>query len=62
MVEERRIASETGKDDPINDGFEKTTEMYHSVVDFILPLVKENHAGVMIASHNEETISYVLER
>ncbi|XP_065054367.1 hydroxyproline dehydrogenase-like [Rhopilema esculentum] len=62
MVEERRIASETGKDDPINDGFERTTEMYHSVVDYILPLVKENRAGVMIASHNEETISYVLQR
>ena len=62
MVEERKIAAETGKEDPINDNYDKTTEVYHSVVDFVLPLIKARQAGFMIASHNEDTILYVLRR
>lgn len=62
MVEERRIAAEAGKEDPINDNYDKTTEMYHSVVEYVLPLIKAKQAGFMIASHNESTILYVLKR
>ena len=62
MVEERRIAAEQGTQDPINENYDKTTEMYHSVVDFVLPLIKSKQAGFMIASHNESTILYVLRR
>ena len=62
MVEEKRIAAETGMEDPINESYDKTSEMYHSVVDFVLPLIKERQAGFMIASHNENTILYVLRR
>ena len=62
MVEEKQIAADTGEADPINESYDKTTEMYHSVVDFVLPLIKAEEAGFMIASHNEETILYVLKR
>ena len=62
MAEERQLAAETGSEDPINEGYDKTTEMYHSVVDFVLPLVKAGESGFMIATHNENTILYVLRR
>ena len=62
MVEEQRIAAETGAEDPINNGYDKTTEMYHSVFDYVLPLIKARQAGFMIASHNEGTILHVLKR
>ena len=62
MDEERRIALANGVADPINDGFDKTTAMYHSVVDYMLPLVKERQAGAVIASHNEDTVQYALQQ
>jgi len=62
MAEERQLAAETGSEDPINEGYDKTTEMYHSVVDFVLPLVKAGESGFMVATHNENTILYVLKR
>ena len=62
MIEERRIASETGSVDPINESYEKTTGMYNSVLDFLLPLVQQEEAGIIVASHNENTIKYAMKR
>ena len=62
MAEERKIAKEHGHPDPINDTYNDTTTSYHSVVDFILPLIAVGDAGVMIASHNEQTVDYVRQR
>ncbi len=62
MMEEQRIARENGTEDPICEGFDKTTENYHSIVDFMLSLVKTREAGVMFATHNESTILYSLKR
>ena len=58
MVEERRLAEEEGRIDPICDGYDATTEMYHSVLDYVLPLITSDRAGIMIASHNEDTVAY----
>ena len=62
MLEERRLAQEIGYEDPINDTFEDTTNMYHSCVDYLLPMICEGDAGVMIASHNEDTVDFVKDR
>eukprot|EP00794_Sanderia_malayensis_P014304 gene14304-15792_t len=62
MIEEKRLAAERGVEDPICDGLEKTTEMYHSVADFFLPLIKERQAGVMFATHNLSTVTYLVKK
>ena len=59
MVEERRLAAEGGYESPICDNFDATTESYHACVNYLLPLVAKQQAGIMIASHNELTVDYV---
>merc|ERR1711962_631948 len=62
MIEERRLAKERGYEDPICENFQATTSSYHACVDFLLPLVAKQQAGVMIASHNEDTVDFVKSR
>ena len=59
MIEERRLAKEGGYEDPICESFQATTDSYHACVDFLLPLVAKQQAGIMIASHNEHTVDFV---
>ena len=59
MVEERRLAKEKGYEDPICENFQATTDSYHACVNFLLPLVAKQQAGIMIASHNEDTVDFV---
>ncbi|XP_066918304.1 hydroxyproline dehydrogenase-like [Clytia hemisphaerica] len=59
MIEERALAKKNGAEDPINQSYEKTGEMYHACVDYVLPKIKKKDAFFMFATHNEESVEYV---
>ena len=62
MVEERELASQLGHEDPINETYENTGEVYHACVDFVLPGIKKDECNFMIATHNEDTVRYTAKR
>ena len=62
MIEERGLASQLGYEDPINENYEKTGEMYRACADYVLPGIKNNDLKFMFATHNEETVQYIAER
>ena len=62
MIEERALAKKNGYEDPINDSYEKTNEIYHACVDYVLPKIARNECGFMLATHNEETVKYASEQ
>ncbi|XP_070618267.1 proline dehydrogenase 1, mitochondrial [Erythrolamprus reginae] len=63
MEQERSRAAEVGYEDPINPTYEKTSEMYHRCLDYILEEVRHSRkANVMVASHNKETVKFTLGR
>ncbi|XP_049660092.1 proline dehydrogenase 1, mitochondrial [Accipiter gentilis] len=63
MEQERERAAQIGYEDPINPTYEKTNEMYHRCLDYILEEIKHNRkANVMVASHNEDTVKFTLRR
>ncbi|KPP66859.1 proline dehydrogenase 1, mitochondrial-like [Scleropages formosus] len=63
MHQERRRAAEIGYEDPINLDYEATNRMYHRCLDFILEEIEHNrNANVMVASHNEVTVKFTLQR
>lgn len=63
MQQERNRAMEVGYDDPINPTYDKTNEMYHRCLDYILEEIRHNRkANVMVASHNEDTVKFTLRR
>ncbi|XP_062445643.1 proline dehydrogenase 1, mitochondrial isoform X1 [Rhea pennata] len=63
MEQERNRAAQIGYEDPINPTYEKTSEMYHRCLDYILEEIKHSgKANVMVASHNEDTVKLTLRR
>ncbi|KAM8992714.1 proline dehydrogenase 1, mitochondrial isoform 2-T2 [Ara ararauna] len=63
MEQERERAAQIGYEDPINPTYEKTNEMYHMCLDYILEEIKHSRkANVMVASHNEDTVKFTLRR
>uniref|UniRef100_A0A8C8A7P8 Proline dehydrogenase n=1 Tax=Otus sunia TaxID=257818 RepID=A0A8C8A7P8_9STRI len=63
MEQERERAAQIGYEDPINPTYEKTNEMYHRCLDYILEEIKHSRkASVMVASHNEDTVKFTLRR
>ncbi|KFO92457.1 hypothetical protein N320_10020, partial [Buceros rhinoceros silvestris] len=63
MEQERERAAKIGYEDPINPTYEKTKEMYHRCLDYILEEIKHSRkASVMVASHNEDTVKFTLRR
>ncbi|XP_070807395.1 proline dehydrogenase 1, mitochondrial [Pituophis catenifer annectens] len=63
MDQERSRAAEVGYEDPINPTYEKTSEMYHRCLDYILEEVRHSRkANVMVASHNKDTVKFTLGR
>ncbi|KAM4649091.1 proline dehydrogenase 1, mitochondrial isoform 4-T4 [Amazona ochrocephala] len=63
MDQERERAAQIGYEDPINPTYEKTNEMYHRCLDYILEEIKHSRkANVMVASHNEDTVKFTLRR
>ncbi|NWI22060.1 PROD dehydrogenase, partial [Crypturellus soui] len=63
MEQERNRAAQIGYEDPINPTYEKTNEMYHRCLDYILEEIKHSRkASVMVASHNEDSVKFTLRR
>ncbi|XP_078410398.1 proline dehydrogenase 1, mitochondrial-like [Cetorhinus maximus] len=63
MAQERKRAREIGYEDPINNTYEDTNTTYSRCLDYILNEIKVNRkANVMVASHNEKTVTYTLHR
>ncbi|NXN14820.1 PROD dehydrogenase, partial [Indicator maculatus] len=63
MEQERERAARMGYEDPINPTYEKTNEMYYRCLDHILEEIKHSgKASVMVASHNEDTVTFTLHR
>uniref|UniRef100_A0A672PNX4 Proline dehydrogenase n=1 Tax=Sinocyclocheilus grahami TaxID=75366 RepID=A0A672PNX4_SINGR len=63
MCQERSRAAEIGYEDPINPDYETTNRMYHKCLEYILEEINHNRmANVMVASHNEDTVKFTLEK
>uniref|UniRef100_A0A2P2HY78 Proline dehydrogenase n=1 Tax=Hirondellea gigas TaxID=1518452 RepID=A0A2P2HY78_9CRUS len=67
MDQERDRAKELRYEDPINDGFDATTEMYHQCLLEGLQKIQKNKEdgcptkmSIMVASHNEDTVRFTL--
>lgn len=65
MEQERQRAKEMGYEDPINENYDATTAMYNKSFIYCLEEIKKKPIGrisVMIASHNEQTVKYAVEK
>ncbi|XP_038059543.1 proline dehydrogenase 1, mitochondrial-like [Patiria miniata] len=63
MDQERKRAKEIGYEDPINPDYEATSAMYHRCLDFVLQTIQSRgKVNIMVASHNEKTIRFAVER
>ncbi|MBN3315678.1 PROD dehydrogenase, partial [Atractosteus spatula] len=63
MQQERTRAAEIGYEDPINPTYEATNDMYHRCLDYVLEEIKHHRkANIMVASHNEKTVKFTLQR
>jgi len=60
MVQERKRAADKGYEDPIRPDIESTHTNYHRVIDFMLR--HNDRADVMVATHNEASIRFVVEQ
>ncbi len=65
IEQERQLAREHGYEDLINPNFEATSNMYHTCLDEVLKNLLKRNSGqvrIMIASHNEDTIRYAIQK
>ncbi|XP_031635646.1 proline dehydrogenase 1, mitochondrial isoform X2 [Contarinia nasturtii] len=70
MEQERARADALGYTDPINPSYEATTEMYHKTLTECLRRIKllkdkgedAKKIGIMVASHNEDTVRFAIEK
>merc|ERR1712106_769662 len=70
MEQERARAELLGYKDPINADYDATSAMYHSVLDECLRRIKglkdagedPQRVGIMVASHNADTVRYGVKR
>ncbi len=58
-----------GYDDPINDSYEDTTAMYHLNLETCMKRMAElkpsgqaDRIGIMVASHNADTVRFAIEK
>lgn len=64
MDQERERALKMGYEDPVNESYDATTAMYEKSFIFCLESIKKNpgFVNVMVASHNEDTVRYAVEK
>lgn len=68
IQQERARAAALGYTDPTNPSYEATTKMYHDTLTECLTRIKglkdqgdvANKIGIMVASHNEDTVRFAL--
>ena len=67
---ERARAEEFGYEDPVNPNYEATSEMYHKCLYECMHRMselkkipgKEHRVGIMVASHNADTVRFAIEK
>ncbi|XP_069135424.1 proline dehydrogenase 1, mitochondrial-like isoform X2 [Argopecten irradians] len=65
MEQERERANDIGYEDPINPTYEATSNMYHQTLEEVMKQINHRERGriaVMVASHNENTVRYTVEK
>lgn len=69
LEQERARAAALGYPDPTNPSFEATSESYHRTLTECLRRIKDlkdkgkpNMIGIMVASHNEDTVRFAIEK
>ncbi|XP_026152839.1 proline dehydrogenase 1, mitochondrial [Mastacembelus armatus] len=63
MYQERARAKEIGYEDPINPDYEATNRMYHKCLEYVLEEIEHSRkANIMVATHNEDTVNFTLEK
>ncbi|XP_056677346.1 proline dehydrogenase 1, mitochondrial [Monodelphis domestica] len=63
MAQERERAAQVGYEDPINPTYAATNAMYHRCLNYVLEEIKHNNsASVMVASHNEDSVRFTIQR
>ena len=65
MEQERELALKMNYEDPINESYAATTRMYETSLSYCLEQIKarpENGLNIMVASHNEGTVRFALEK
>ncbi|KAL7377107.1 hypothetical protein ABVT39_021806 [Epinephelus coioides] len=63
MYQERDRAKEIGYEDPINPDYESTNRMYHKCLEYVLEEIEHSRkANIMVATHNEDTVKFTLEK
>ncbi|XP_017851813.1 proline dehydrogenase 1, mitochondrial isoform X4 [Drosophila busckii] len=70
MEQERARAQALGYPDPVNPNYEATTDMYHKTLAECLRRIKvlkdcgddAKKIGIMVASHNEDTVRFAIEK
>jgi proline dehydrogenase len=65
MDQERERAAQMNYEDPINESYDATTLMYKKSLLYCLEEIKsnpKNFLNVMVASHNEDTIRFAVEK
>ena len=63
--QERQRAKDMGYEDPINENYDATTRMYEKSLLYCLDQIKQNEKGrisIMVASHNEDTVKFAVEK
>ena len=68
-LQERERAEMLGYEDPINPTYEATTEMYHkNLLECMTRMAelkktgKQDRIGIMVASHNADTVRFAIEK
>ena len=67
---ERARAEEFGYEDPVNPNYEATTAQYHKCLLECMQRMhelkkipgKEQRVGIMVASHNADTVRFAIEK
>ncbi|CAM5100095.1 unnamed protein product [Natator depressus] len=63
MEQEQARAAQVGYEDLLNPTYEETSEMYKRCLDYVLKEIKYSRkVSMMVASHNEDTVKFVLRR
>ncbi|GFQ65419.1 proline dehydrogenase 1, mitochondrial [Trichonephila clavata] len=65
MEQERLRAQKIGYEDPINESYEATTDMYHRTLSEILRRIVrrgDRKTAVMVATHNEDTVRFTVNK
>jgi len=65
MEQERERAAQMKYEDPINENYDATTQMYEKSLMYCMNIIKGQPFGrisVMVASHNEQTVKFAVEK